>query len=329
MSISLKNHKILWAKSGNRCPYAGCKNELIVDPSLADDSSVIGEEAHIVARKEDGPRGKNQLELSKRDEYSNLILLCRNHHKEIDDQESKYSVSFLHEMKSNHEEWVKTNLDFSLNDFNEELKYSKYLDKIIHDADFDNWENWSSYLLSSGQPSISKDRYDSLKAIPNYVVSRFWPGKYLELERSIINFKNVLNDLTLVFDRYKQEKDDEYWTEKFYKIRDFDQERYHLLLDKYNYHVDLVEDLTLELTRAGNLLCERIRDSIHPNFREEEGKLLVTTGPDMSLKWQTLLIQYKNGEKTNRPYPGLESFLEERKNRDFNFGEGKFEGYLI
>jgi hypothetical protein len=47
MGISLKIHKMLWARSGNLC--AICKNGLIVDSANPqDDPSVVGDEAHII-----------------------------------------------------------------------------------------------------------------------------------------------------------------------------------------------------------------------------------------------------------------------------------------
>ena len=60
MSISLKTHKMLWGRSGNMCAFPNCKKELVMDESETDDASVIGEEAHIIARKENGPRGKSK-----------------------------------------------------------------------------------------------------------------------------------------------------------------------------------------------------------------------------------------------------------------------------
>ncbi|WP_340104900.1 HNH endonuclease [Rhodohalobacter sp. 8-1] len=329
MSIDLRTHKILWAKSGNRCAYEGCKNELVIDETITDDDSIIGEEAHIVARKENGPRGNHDLSQAERDEYSNLILLCRNHHKEIDDQVKKYTVEALLEMKRKHEKWVKANLEFGLNDVKIDLKYSNYLDEIIKMADFNGWNNWTSYLLSSGQPSINKKQYESLQKIPEYIVNRYWPRKYPELESAIYNFKNVLNSLTKVFDKYKEERNGELWTRKFYKIDRYDPKIYEDQLDKFNYHVDLVEDLTLELTRAGNFLCEKIRDTIHPTFREEEGKLLVTSGPDMAFEWTTFTLEYSKEERENGLYPGLQKFLKVRAKRDIHFGEGIREDYWI
>ena len=44
-------------------------------------------------------------------------------------------------------------------------------------------------------------------------------------------------------------------TERFYRIREWDPERYTLLADRYGFHVELVQDLILELTRAANYVC--------------------------------------------------------------------------
>ncbi|NGY93850.1 hypothetical protein F3K44_31265 [Bacillus megaterium] len=40
----------------------------------------------------------------------NLILLCRIHHKLIDDQYQTYDTELLHRLKSNHEKWISDNL---------------------------------------------------------------------------------------------------------------------------------------------------------------------------------------------------------------------------
>ncbi len=108
MTITNKTRKILWGRSGNRC--AICRRELIKDSTTTDDEAVIGEECHIVAREANGPRGSSSLPLNKRDELDNLILLCRNHHKEVDDQPKTFTVEVLKEIRARHEAWVRESL---------------------------------------------------------------------------------------------------------------------------------------------------------------------------------------------------------------------------
>ncbi len=107
MSILDKDRKHLWAKSGNRC--AICRQELFHSNKNNEDFN-IGEECHIVSSQLNGPRHIDYYQ--DYDSYDNLILLCRNHHKEIDDQSniSIYTKEKLHQIKDKHEKWVSDSL---------------------------------------------------------------------------------------------------------------------------------------------------------------------------------------------------------------------------
>ena len=84
------------------------------------------------------------------------------------------------------------------------------------------------------------------------------------------------------------------------------------------------------MTRACNLLIERIRTYISPMYREVEGKLLVTIGYNMGLSFQTYKFEYTEGEKQIKfPYPGLKKFMNIRENKDFNFGSGYDKTYFF
>ena len=105
MAISDKTRKLLWAKSGNRC--AICKIELLSEKNSKDFN--IGEECHIISSKPNGPRHKEGL--SEYDYADNLILLCRNHHREIDELTDSYTEELLTYMKMNHETWVQKTIN--------------------------------------------------------------------------------------------------------------------------------------------------------------------------------------------------------------------------
>jgi hypothetical protein len=333
MSISLKTHKLLWGRSGNRCAFEECRRELIADETETDDESVIGDEAHIVARNIDGPRGISDMTEEDRDKYDNLILLCRIHHKIIDDQPLHFTVGKLKEVKRQHETWVKKTLHLDKDKEKDDLIYATYIDEVTCMFDFQNWNAWTSSLLSNGQPRISYKRLKALEKVPDFIVSRYWPERYSELEDSLFNFKNVLNDLLKVFYMYadensleraeNSEEDRTVFTKKFYHISEWNPELYDDLLKQFEYHVALVEDLTLELTRAANLVSDKIRKFMSPKFREEEGKLLITTGPFIDLSWKTYKVEYKSEEKSEpHPYHGLKKFMNERENRNMHMGKG-------
>jgi len=109
MRITDKTRKLVWGKSGNRC--AMCQHVLCVDTTPEDDESIVGDECHIVSKKENGPRYDPCYPDNKLDSYENLILLCRIHHKQIDDQYTTYTAEILRKIKENHEKWVSRQLD--------------------------------------------------------------------------------------------------------------------------------------------------------------------------------------------------------------------------
>jgi hypothetical protein len=108
MSISHKTQRLLLARSGGYCQNPQCNVDLY--PSFQDGTITnIAELAHIIAQKEDGPRGKSTTPLSDRDDYDNIILLCSSCHTMIDKNPDKYSLSTLRTWKANHEERIKAN----------------------------------------------------------------------------------------------------------------------------------------------------------------------------------------------------------------------------
>ena len=106
-TINEKEVKLLFALSGNRCAFPDCPKTLVHDASGVDDHVIVGEIAHIVAEQRQGPRGLENLRDEERNKYSNLLLLCREHHKIVDSQPLTYNVAVLRHMKHIHEERVR------------------------------------------------------------------------------------------------------------------------------------------------------------------------------------------------------------------------------
>jgi len=129
-AIDQKEMKILLLRSGGRCAFPGCSKLLVQDGQNGDDPSIIGEMAHIVAEKREGPRGKHELSDEERNGHRNLILLCRDHHKIVDDQPLTYSIPVLREMKVVHESstMAKSKEEVSIIDtLQQEITFSTFL----------------------------------------------------------------------------------------------------------------------------------------------------------------------------------------------------------
>lgn len=135
MSIKVKTRKILWSKSGNRC--AICKHELVKKIDIPDANFILGEECHIISSKKDGPRG-NIIVLDDYDSYENLILLCANDHKLIDEFPETYTYDILKNLKVNHEVWIQKAIEKDIEEFNKSINNIEYLERVISRAHLDN-----------------------------------------------------------------------------------------------------------------------------------------------------------------------------------------------
>lgn len=327
MGISLKTHKILWARSGNQC--AICKNELIIDSAdPMDDASIIGDEAHIIARKASFTRGDYEsLSPEQRDHYSNLILLYKTHHKQIDDQPLYYSVERLREIKRVHEFEVKaTRSETDEVCQQDDIIYSGYIDEWQRLSDIDNWLGIGSWL-SADSPNIPKVWYDNQRKFLVWIIGRIWPQRYPSLENALFNYKAVLQDYLNIFDKhvdYYKEDEEFLRTTKFYKIREWDSKLYHELLHEYEAHICLVNDLFCELTRAANYVCDKVRETIFRGYRLQEGSLLFErSSVGFEMKTVQIRAEYRGNERTEMPYPGLKEFKKIRyTSRDYALDPG-------
>ncbi len=103
-SIPLSIQKRLYAYSGCECAFYECNTSLFVEES-ENASPNIGEICHIEGLN----KGSARHNPSNKDPntYENLILLCANHHKEIDDLNNSFTVDSLKEMKKKHEDTIR------------------------------------------------------------------------------------------------------------------------------------------------------------------------------------------------------------------------------
>lgn len=323
MPISTKTAKMLWGRAAGLCSMPECRTTLFVSGEETDDAGLIGEMCHMVAESEDGPRGVSPLTSEQRDKYDNLVLMCRNHHGEIDKLETTYPINRLRQIKADHEKWVADSISFDAAQQRDDETYAGYVDAWSDGCALNAWTDWSSWIFSAGQPKLSVKLDQKLESLRTYLLRRIWPGRYQSLEAAFANFRLVLQDFQNVFRQHAElphPSSDMFFTTKFYKDR-WDEDRYERELRHYEKHVDLVQDLMVELTRAANLLCDRVRETILPAFHIEEGRLSFLSGPHEDFSFRERVVTYTPSEKLlDRPYPGLDAFRSVRTTRDFHFG---------
>ena len=94
----------LWVKSAGRCEFSGCNKPVWRNDLTLSDGN-FGEVVHIIGASEEGPRG-NEESTNLQIEFSNLMLMCQQCHKEIDDNPDRYPPELLIEWKWKHEDRI-------------------------------------------------------------------------------------------------------------------------------------------------------------------------------------------------------------------------------
>lgn len=104
MAVSPKTKIQVWGESAARCAH--CKEQLIYSEDSGLHESLVGEVCHIFAQGKNGPRANPNLSVEELDSANNLLLLCRKHHKYVDDHPELFPAERLAEIKMGHIDWI-------------------------------------------------------------------------------------------------------------------------------------------------------------------------------------------------------------------------------
>ncbi len=213
---------------------------------------------------------------------------------------------------------------FDFTQQNNDQVYQIIIKEWVRRTELDNWAEWSSRILTN-RPALSTERDDNLILLSGWLFGRIWPKRYPVLDEAFINFRRILQDFYQTFHKYAETREGEVFVFQFYK-KQWNSPTYTKDLILYKYHVVLIHDLMLELTRAANYICDAFRQFIDPGFRLLEGKVLVERDFVFYenfdfFDYELFLTEYRGQERILQPYPGLEQFKIDRENRDVYFGD--------
>lgn len=109
-SYSKAAEAALWMLSQGRCYKPGCRQAAMTWGPHADPTKEL-EIAHICAISPGGPRYEASMTDRERNEFPNLLVLCRPHHKDIDVDEVAYPTAALRVWKARREQTARGRLD--------------------------------------------------------------------------------------------------------------------------------------------------------------------------------------------------------------------------
>ncbi|MBI1325582.1 nucleotidyltransferase domain-containing protein [bacterium] len=100
-SIPVNTARLLWAQCGGFCQNPKCNKSLFI--AVAEGSVSIANVAHIIGHGTSGPRSDHELaEYIDKDGMTNLIMLCLECHKLVDELEKAFSVEEMQSWKASH-----------------------------------------------------------------------------------------------------------------------------------------------------------------------------------------------------------------------------------
>jgi hypothetical protein len=318
MAVSERTRKALWSRSGNRCAYTGCAQVLVADAERGD-ALVIGHEAHIVARRPNGPRGSLVARSRELDALDNLILLCPNHHRLVDGDRARFPVDVLEAMKKSHEFAVRAALAGEDSDAAGREALMTTVDEWAVRAQIERWDEAMSAVAWTPRPRILRDDFKELQSLRVWLRERPCILSEARTGLALRNFLAVLDDLVPWFDATVRDADREVLvTHLRYKDLDrWDTKTYNRLIRIDRENVAAVRNLTYELTRAANYICDVVRSELDPRFRVLDRAATLVYGPRDDLVIQTRRPEYRVDERTPHPYPGYKQFLKVGPRRDF------------
>ncbi|NES97141.1 MAG: HNH endonuclease, partial [Desertifilum sp. SIO1I2] len=255
MAISQRDIKLLWGRAASRCAFPDCRLQLTQDSEVTESSFPIGEQAHIVAKEQNGPRGNSPLTLDERDSYANLILLCPTHHTIIDRSPEDFPIEKLHSIKTDHELWVQQTLSqtWDLKQQARDLIYTSLIDSAVKYCHLSEWKQWTRGALDS-PPRLPYSLYSDLFPFREKVWSTDFPGTLTELEKAVKTLSIVLHKAAKVFEKYCQLKKD--INGNLYYEGD---RPYNISAENFDGWVEECHQLIIAATKAANWFREVVR----------------------------------------------------------------------
>ncbi|WP_107120750.1 HNH endonuclease [Streptomyces olivochromogenes] len=276
----------------------------------------LGEEAHIVAESDHGPRANPQMPQKERDSYANMILLCEEHHKVIDASNGRYfSIEVLLEMKREHEERVAKSMGDPAKETEAAAeRAADFVSEWERRVEIDKWDGWTSSLLAP-TPVMGFDQFERFFDTSLWLQGRSWPtshfSKFRQADRIFTEvWADLIQTISDTFAHHRIARDRFCLHEKHKEIS-WNEQLYREYGDEFDFNVDIIHELVFHLTSAGNLMIQRIRQEIQVGYRFSEGNLRITHGPNEMLRFEHFSPSYSEDEQASEnPYPGLDKIKE-------------------
>lgn len=275
------------------CAFPDCSHELLanIDGVVA----VIGEEAHIRSGQANGPRYDPGYSRAQIDTYDNLILLCPSHHRLVDKEDGRgFSIQELEEMRSRHEAAMSASRSAGDEACQRRLERLAATVEVWEDTMLlDDWENLTS-SLNSPTPILEERLRSAMLETSKWLLGRDLPAEFPAIREAFGRFGEVLSAINAhISDRFEWTARGILQLEREYKEAFWPPETYFSLATKFQMDCEITWCLTIELSKAANLVIRAVREEIEPSYRFDKGVLLAQDGENV-LHQRPFRHEYEN-----------------------------------
>ena len=182
---------MLFANAAGRCQFDGCNKSVLFD-ELTLKTYNKSNVAHIIASSPGGARGDEIRSHQLSDKLGNLMLMCPEHHKQIDDFAEDYPEDRLLEMKSKHERAIADQCDMIYKEPSEVLMLSAPIKGRNHvTIDFNQC---ARAVMPEKRVAVTHGRRIKIDLEGDYRSSRYWDSMLQALDRKIALTINAILD---------------------------------------------------------------------------------------------------------------------------------------
>lgn len=180
-------------RAGGRCQLC---NKDVLNNKVHCKEINHGNVAHIVASSMDGPRGNDKsFELSQK--LDNLMLLCPECHKFVDDNPNYYTEERLYEIKITQERKVSDLLD-SLNKQKTVFLIFSSSIKNLNKVHIDRNEVIDAIIDNGLIPSDKFGISSNIVLYDEYKTQSYWMNAEKAIEQEVLKLQNILNNSDVV-----------------------------------------------------------------------------------------------------------------------------------
>jgi len=182
-NISQAVRCMLWGKAAGRCEFAGC-NRPLWKSSITQEQVNIAQNAHIYSFSDGGPRGNEDIAAAELNELPNLMLVCHQCHRKMDQEKDggRYSAQLLQQMKAEHERRIEIVTGIDVNRRSHVVLYGANVGDHSSPLSF---RATASRLFPDRFPA--EDQAIELGMVNSMLVDRdkeFWRAEYRQLVRT-------------------------------------------------------------------------------------------------------------------------------------------------